>query len=137
MFEQSFEALKDTLVVRGSTIVAELLPPPEIKTAGGLILSTPEDHIRGSMKDNLLHAAKVLATGPGYWNEGRGEYEALEVQAGSIIVLPQYSAQTISFFPGITRPTQNKLVLVKMDSILCYYKTEADYQAALKAANAT
>lgn len=131
-FKADFEKLSQIpgFVIRGSTIIAEMMPEPEYKTAGGLIVSTPSDHLRGTMRDNKLEAATVLAVGPGYWNEELKEYEPLEVQPGAVVVLPQYAVQMISTFPGMTKPSGNKLVIVKMDSILLYYKDQESYRLA-------
>ena len=118
-------------MLRGSTIIVEILPDEEIKTAGGLIISAPTDHTRGnSVNAHKLQTGRVLMTGPGYWSDELADYEALEVSPGSIVILPQYATEYVSTFPGIQRPTENKLGLVKMDSILAYYPSEEAYNLA-------
>lgn len=135
-FKKDFDTLtgfgENVFKIRGSTIVAELLPDPEFKTASGLIMASPSDHAKGSMKDNMLQAAVVLATGPGYWDEESRAYEALEVSPGAVVVVPQYSAQFISVFPSMNKPTKNKLVLLKMDSVLCYFPSKDAFDMATR-----
>ncbi len=79
--------------------------------------------------------------GQGYWYEldtsgPVGGYTPLEVQPGAVVVLPQYSTQLMSHFPGIQRPTGNKLAMVKMDQVLAYYPTQEAYEAAKSKLNA-
>jgi hypothetical protein len=128
-------------VLRGSSIIVEIQPPEEIKTSGGLIVATVDAHAKGqSVNAHRVEVGKVLMTGPGYYvgdEEGgaKGEYEALEVTPGAIVVMPQHSYSLMSHFPGITRPTKNRLALVKMDSILAYYPTQEAYEKAKEVLN--
>lgn len=133
-FKQDIEKLtsEGLLTIRGSTILVELLPDPEFKTAGGLIVATPSDHVKGSMHDNKLLAATVLATGPGYWDEEAQAYIPLEVRPGAVVVMPQFSAQMLSNMPGINRPTKNKLAIAKEDNILMFYATAEQFNKAVE-----
>ena len=111
------------------------LPPEEIKTASGIIIASRSDQVHNSMEANRLKVAKVLMTGPGYWTEGFGEdntpdYIPLDVKPGAIVILPQYSTSALSTFPGILKPTENKLHLIKEDAILAYYPTQEAYELA-------
>ena len=140
-FEKEFATLRelgqDTFVLRGSTIIVYEMPEEEIKTAGGLIMASDSRQVGGnSIEQHKLKVAKVLMTGPGYWGalpEGSGNQEGyipLDVKPGAIVILPQYSTSTISVFPGISKPTGNKLHMVKEDAILAYYPSEEAYLAA-------
>src|ERR1044072_9971534 len=111
-FRKEFELLRElgeqTFVLRGSTIIVEILPTPEIKTKGGLIIETPSDHIKGgSAAAHKVEVARVLMCGQGYYKESGGQYdeegkhfseefEELEVKPGAVILLPKYSAQFLS-----------------------------------------
>jgi co-chaperonin GroES (HSP10) len=139
-FEKEFSQLRempDSFVLRGSSIIVEILDKEEIKTASGLIMATTDDHVKGnSINQHRLEAGRVLMVGPGYWIEGdgsnsiygTGHYEPLEVKPGAIVILPQFATSVISVFPGIARPTKNKLGLIKMDSILCFYPSQEAYE---------
>ncbi len=137
---------QETFVLRGSNIIVEILEPEEIKTAGGIVLTTSSKHNAGnSINAHRVEVGRVLMTGPGYWVDEQsareiepgiydvgqeGKYETLEVKPGAIVLLPQYSIQPMSQFPGIQRPTGNKLAMVKMDQIFAYYPTEEAYERA-------
>ncbi len=148
-FESEFKKLREmpeAFVLRGSTIIVEVLPPEEIKTNSGLIVASAHGHAKGNSVDaHRIEIGKVLMTGPGYWVEGTdedlverditGRYEPLEVQPGAIVLLAKYSTDYLSHFPGISRPTGNKLAMIKMDSILAYYPSQEAYEAAKLALN--
>jgi hypothetical protein len=147
-FEKEFQMLRElgekTFVLRGSTIIVYELPDEEIKTQGGLIIATDSKQVMGnSVEQHRLKVAKVLMTGPGYYQENLnygdegshdhhipGTYIPLEVKPGAIVILPQYSTSTVSTFPGILKPTSNKLHMVKEDSIVAYYPSEEAYELA-------
>lgn len=148
-FQREFNALREmgeeTFVLRGSTIIVEVLPPEEIKTAGGIVLATSSDQQKGnSINAGRVDVGRVLMTGPGYWDEDlyedlpvthAGGYVALEVNPGAIVLLAKFTTDYISHFPGIQRPTGSKLALIKMDSVLAYYPTQEAYERAKKALN--
>lgn len=143
-FEKQLATLRElgpeTFVLRGSTLIVEIQEPEELKTAGGLVIAAPSDHTRGNtVNAHKVDIGKVLMAGQGYWNEGIEDgdigsrlagYEPLEVQPGAIVMLPQYSTQLLSHFPGIQRPTGNRLAMVKMDQILAYYPSQEAYELA-------
>jgi hypothetical protein len=144
-FQKDFEILRElgqeTFVLRGSTLLVEILPREEIKTSGGLIISTPKDHTKGgSVTAHAVEIGRVLMSGQGYWNEEKanpegylipkGGYDSLECQPGAIVVLPQYSITLMSHFPAIQRPTENKIAMVKMDQVLMYFPSVEAYETA-------
>lgn len=134
-FEKEFQTLAElgpeNFVLRGSNMIVYEMPEEELKTKSGLIIATDSRQLGGqSIEAHKLKVAKVLMTGPGYWQEteaGEAGYTPLDVKPGAIVILPQYSTATISVFPGITKTTQNKLHMVKEDSIIAYYPSEAAY----------
>lgn len=138
-FEKEFSKLREMegFVLRGSSIIVEILPDEEIKTAGGIIIATDNKQVKGnSVEQHKLQVGKVLMTGPGYWDDENNTNEPLEVTAGAIVILPQYGTQYISIFPGIQRPTANKLGMIKMDQVMAYYKTPQAYEEAKAKLNA-
>ncbi len=153
-FEKELSALRalgpDTFVLRGSTLIVEIQEPEEIKTKSGLIVASHADHKKGGSIDaHRVEIGKVLMAGQGYWNDGTRDkngydptgqyidrgYEKLECQPGAIVILPQFSIQPMSHFPGIPRPTGNKLAMIKMDQVLAYYPSQEAYELARKKLN--
>jgi co-chaperonin GroES (HSP10) len=144
-FEKAFATLREmkgSFFLRGSTIIVYELPDVEIKTEGGLVIVTNPNQVMGnSVEQHRLKVAKVLMVGPGYWSDEaefagtQGSYLPVEVQPGAIVILPQYSTSTISVFPGINKPTGNKLHMIKEDSILAYYPSQEAYETALAKLN--
>lgn len=138
-FEKAFEALRamgeQTFVLRGSTMIVWELPEEELKTSGGLIIATDSRQVMGnSVEQGRLKVAKVLMTGPGYYQDD-GTYLPLDIKPGAVVILPQYSTSPISVFPGIVRPTSNKLTMVKEDSVLAYYPSQEAYESAKRELN--
>lgn len=134
-FEKEFSALRELgsshFVLRGSTLIVEIMPEEELKTKSGLYIGSVEGHVKGgSVSQNKLEVGRVLMKGEGYWNEEKNSYEDVGLEVGAVVVLPQYSIQVISMFPGIQRPTGNKLALVKFDSVLAHYPTREAFEAA-------
>lgn len=146
-FEKELAVLRELgpqiFTLRGSTLIVEIQEPEEIKTKGGIVLATTTDHAKGnSINAHKIEVGKVLMSGQGYWEDaGRldkeadawideGRFQPLECQPGAIVLLPQHSTQLISHFPGIQRPTGNRLAMVKMDQIVAYYPTPEAYELA-------
>ncbi len=129
-----------TFVLRGSTLIVEIQEPEEIVTKGGLIVASHADHKRGGSVDaHRVEICKVLMSGQGYYVDAAenfsARYEPLECQPGAIIVLPQFAMQPMSHFPGIQRPTGNKLAMIKMDQVLAYYPSQEAYDNARQKLN--
>jgi co-chaperonin GroES (HSP10) len=144
-FEKEFTTLRElgpgTFTLKGATLIVEILEPEEIKTKSGLIMAQTADHAKGhSVAAHKVDVGRVLMSGYGYWVEGEaggaGRFEELECQPGAIVLLPQYSTQLMSHFPGIQRPTGNKLAMIKMDQILAYYPSQEAYELAKAKLNA-
>ncbi len=134
-FDKEFGTLRElgekVFVLRGSTLIVEIMPEQELKTKGGLIMSAPTDHRRGdSINAHKLEIGRVVMAGEGYWDEDTKTMLPLEAQAGAIVILPQYSTSILSMFPGINKPTANKLAMVKMGDVLAYYPSAEAFEKA-------
>lgn len=139
-FKKEFDKLQElgegTFVLRGSTIVVEILDDEELKTKGGIIIATDSRQVKGnSIEQNKLQVGRILMVGQGYWNDETQTREALEATPGAVVILPQYGSQVISMFPGIQRPTGSKLCLIKMDQVLAYYPSAEAYERAKSSLN--
>lgn len=145
-FDKEFSQLRElsTFKLRGSNIIVEIQPREEMRTKGGLHIVTDAQHTKGgSINAHMVDVGVVLMTGPGYWVERedaehpvQGFWEALEVTPGAVVIMPQHSAQLLSHFPGITRPTNNKLAMIKMDNVAGYYPSQEAYEQTKKKLNA-
>ncbi len=144
-FEKELSILRElgegTFVLRGSTLIVEILEPEEIKTKSGLVIASSGMQAKGGNAEaHRVEVGKVLLSGQGYWtsitdNPNDGFYQALECQPGAIVLLPQYSTQLMSHFPGIQRPTGNKLAMIKMDQVLAYYPSQEAFELAKQKLN--
>lgn len=139
-FEKELSSLRElgpkVFVLRGSTLLVEIQEPEEIKTKSGIVLATHADHAKGhSVVAHRVEVGIVMMAGEGYWDEQNREFVKLDCQPGAVVILPQYSTQLMSHFPGIQRPTGNKLAMIKMDQVLAYYPTQKAYELAKKKLN--
>ena len=131
--EEGIKQLTDAgLTIRGTSILCEMLPEPELKTAGGLIIASDSGQTRGqTVEAHKLLAAKVLAVGPGSYIEEKDTYVPLDIKPGQVVVLNQFSYSLISKLPGLRVPTANKLAITPASGIFAVYPDEAAYQKAL------
>lgn len=128
-FQKFFNQLADSnFVLKGSTLVIEVIEE-EVTTSSGIVIAESMDHKRNSMSENRINVGRVLMVGEGYMDDD-GNPVPCDVQVGAYILLPKYSTQYVSVFPGLNAPTQNKIGLVKEGEILAYYPTEEDYNKA-------
>lgn len=136
-FRKFFDALraqgKDTFILRGSTLIVEVMDEEELVSNGGIILASDSNQARGGMDEHRLNVARVLMVGDGYVDTDENGKEVsipCDVEVGAYILLPKYSTQYISIFPGLNIPTKNKIGMVKEGEILAYYPTGEAYEAA-------
>jgi len=98
-----FKALKETkpnfYQLFGSRILVEVLPEPEMKTAGGLVMASPGSNYRTDTEENKFTAAVVLATGKGYYNDETNEDVPLEVKPGQVIEVVRSGLRKYSSHP--------------------------------------
>lgn len=134
MFEGDISRIQELgFNLRGTAILAEILPEPELKTASGLIIATDADQRKGnSVNAHKLDVAKVLAVGPGDYDTETKTYDPLDVKPGQVIIMNQYSYSAVSKLPGISKPLSNKLILVPTAGILATYPDMDTYEKALK-----
>jgi co-chaperonin GroES (HSP10) len=90
-------ALTDKLLTGGLMIV-EVIPQAEIKTSSGIILAQTDRQVN-SVKANLPSFVRVLAVGPGYYDEETGETTPPEVRPGQIIMVAESSVKWWSHLP--------------------------------------
>jgi len=117
--------------LNGARVLVELLPKTEIKSKGGLIISTPKEVVRGGAEQMAGTIAIVLLTGVGYINDD-GQPIDLEVSRGTVCLLNDFSIKTFSSFPGLQDYAANTIALteesaiqMQWPSIEAYLKYEA------------
>lgn len=129
------------LPLRGNRMLVEVLPKPEIKSAGGLVLSSGND-TRTSTKENQADVAIVLAVGTGYVetvvDEATGEEKQVDVdidiKPGSVILVSRMGLRLYSQFPGLADYTAETIALTRDTEVHCAWPSiEAfnAYQATL------
>ncbi len=109
---ERFKRLSDLkgFQLNGGRILVEILPEPEVKSAGGLILSAPSNKTVGTFEDFKPTMAVVLMTGVGYVND-QGEEIPQDVKVGNIVMLNPMSLRRFSTFPGLVGYTSLTVAL--------------------------
>jgi co-chaperonin GroES (HSP10) len=108
-------------------MLVEVLPKPEIKSAGGLIVSSGND-IRSSTKENQADLALVLAVGAGYVDED-GNTVDVDLQPGSVILVSRMGLRLYSQFPGLSEYTAESIALTRETEVHCAWPSIEDYLA--------
>lgn len=136
-FSPEFNRLNESgkFTLRGTQILVEVLKPQELKTASGIILSADIDQVKGGIKAHTLEHGVVLAIGQGDYDFEKREYLPLDIKVGAVVVLPQYDKTVISMFPGMLKPTANKIAIVRAERVLGFYESEQEFEAAQKVIN--
>jgi len=102
--------------LQGARVLIEVLPPKEIKTASGIVLSAPRDHVKVTAESQQHLLGIVLLTGPGYIDSD-GNPVDLDVVPGNIVMINELGLRYFSTFPGINDYTKNTLALTSEGDI--------------------
>ena len=119
------------LHIRGNTLVLELLPEPEVKTAGGLIIASDRNQLRGGIKDSMMVTALVCAVGEGYYQDD-GSTIPVDTPVGSVVMAPPYAVRRYSMFPGFTEPTYERIGSISESEVTIWLKSIEDLNEAEK-----
>jgi hypothetical protein len=122
-FQKRFEAIRDLIVLRGETILLEVLPKEEIKTEGGLYLGAVDTH-RATADDFRVQLGLVLLVGE----------DVKTIKPGEYVMLP-FNPRYISEFPGLKDYTANALAFISEESVLFKFESEEKYEAVKIALN--
>lgn len=103
---------KDLFRLNGGRVVVEVLPKPELKTQGGLIMSAPSGYTKGSTFESQQGTlCTVLLVGSGYYDtDGKGI--DIDLVPGNIILVNDFGIKTLSVFPGLNDYTANSLAII-------------------------
>lgn len=95
------------LPIAGSRLLIELMPQEEVKSSGGIYLTT-------GLKDNLQAPTVgiVLAVGEGYEDEN-GEPLPVDIGVGAVVLVANFSVSAFSTFPGLIGYTGGDIAFVR------------------------
>ena len=115
-FQKLGEVKKDIgFRLNGSRLLVEILPAKEIKTASGLVLSSPDTY-KATADSYRALLGIVLMTGEGYVDE-EGADVPMETKVGQIVVLNEFGLKYYSQFPGIADYTKNTVAMTSESEI--------------------
>lgn len=101
--------------LNGSRLLVEILPAKEIKTASGLVLSSP-DTFKATADSFKALLGIVLLTGEGYVDDD-GKDVPMETKIGQVVVLNEFGLKYYSQFPGIADYTKNTVAMTSESEI--------------------
>lgn len=121
------EEAKTLYRLQGARVLLEVLPPKEIKTASGIVLSAPRDHIKATAESQQHLLAIVLLTGPGYIDSDNNPIE-MDVKVGNVVMVNELGIKYFSTFPGVDNYTKNTLALTSENDIQMIFYDITKYQ---------
>ncbi len=108
--------LPDFYQLYGSRILIEILPEPEMKTAGGLVMSSPSNN-RSATDENKFCAGVVLSIGEGYFDED-GNDVPLKVKQGNVVEVSRSALRPYSSHPIVAgQYTNGELATVNENGV--------------------
>lgn len=125
-----FAALQENGVSKymlsGARVLVEILPPEEIKTASGIILSAPTTH-KATAESYRAVVGIVLMTGEGYV-DADGNDVPMDVSHGNVVLLNELGLKQFSQFPGVPDYTQNTIAMTSESEVQMRFKDMQDYE---------
>lgn len=101
--------------LNGGRLLVEILPKQEMRTAGGLIMASPDSY-KGTAETQRALIGVVLLTGEGYVDID-GKEIPTEMQIGNIVVLNEFGVKYYSSFPGVENFTRNTLAMTSESEV--------------------
>lgn len=131
---KNLDAKKENIGFRlnGSRVLVEIFPPKEIKTASGILLSSPDTYKATADSFKAL-VGIVLMTGEGYVDSD-GDSIEMETKIGQVVVLNEFGMKYYSQFPGLDKYTRNTIAMTSESEIVMSFDSLeelAKYEAAL------
>jgi co-chaperonin GroES (HSP10) len=126
-FKRLDEVKKDIgFRLNGGRLLVEILPKKEFKSAGGLILASPDSY-KGTAETQRALVGIILMTGEGYVDVDGNEIPT-EAKVGSIVVLNEFGIKYYSSFPGIEEFTRNTLAMTSESEVQMSFDNIEQYQ---------
>lgn len=104
---------KELYRLNGGRVLIEILPKPELKTAGGIItMAAPANFAKGATFETQAGTVGiVLLTGEGYVDNDGTSYE-IDLKPGNIVMVNDFGIKTLSSFPGLGQYTAQSLAVI-------------------------
>lgn len=113
--------------LQGARVLLEVLPQKEIKTASGIILSAPKDHVKVTAESFQPQLAIVLLIGAGYVDSDNNPID-MDVKVGNIVMVNELGLRYFSTFPGIVDYTKNTLALTSESEIQMIFENMEKFE---------
>lgn len=121
------EEARQLFRLQGARVLIEVLPAREIKTASGIILSAPKDHVKVTAESQQHLLGVVLLTGSGYVDSDNNPIP-MDVEVGNVVMLNELGLKYFSTFPGIANYTKNTLALTSESDIQMIFPNQEAYE---------
>lgn len=130
--KEAFEKSGGTLV--GDVLLIEHLPEQEVRSAAGIILASGDRQL-GAFDADRPHFIRVLAVGPGYYNDETKEEIPLEYEPGNVLLVPLTAVKYFTSFGSyIGKQLKHKrgeclgIGMLTAGEEWLRFKTEEEYQ---------
>jgi co-chaperonin GroES (HSP10) len=121
--------------LNGGRLLVEILPKPEVKTQGGLIMAAPKEFARGTTFESQSGiVGVVLLAGDGYVDSDGTSY-ALDTKPGTVVLLNDFSVRTLSVFPGLMEYLAGSIAIVDETSVQLQWPSLEAYKQFEKILN--
>lgn len=123
---KQFESASGSIRLRGNRILVEVLPPEELKSAGGLLLAAPDSDHRSSLENNRASLAIVLVTGEGYDDDGTDV--PLDIKPGNVVLINAYGLRPYTNFPALSNYKRDEIALLRDSDVNCVWESVEAFQ---------
>lgn len=121
--------------LNGGRVLIEILPKPELKTQGGLIMSAPSGFAKGATFETQSGTMGiVLLTGEGYIDSDGASY-AIDLKPGNIVMVNDFGIKSLSIFPGLNDYTANSLAIIDETTVQMTWPTIEAFEEYSKLLN--
>jgi co-chaperonin GroES (HSP10) len=132
---QQFQRVSDnSLRLRGNRLLLELLPKPEVKSKGGLVLVTNISDHRTTTQDNMADICVVLRTGEGYYNDD-GSTLPLDLKVGNVVLVSRFGLKLYSNMPGLADYTGESIALARDTDVHAVWESIEHFEQYVRELN--
>lgn len=103
---------KELYRLNGGRVLIEVLPRPEVKSSGGIVLAAPTNFAKGATFETQTGTVGiVLLTGEGYVDSDGTPYD-IDLKPGNVVMVNDFGIKTLSIFPGLEQYTAQSLAVI-------------------------
>jgi len=124
------------LELAGDQLIVEAIET-EVKTASGIIVATPKDHVQKNFTVAKPIWVRILYTGKGYYDPESGKDIPLDTKAGDICMVSPSSVVWLSAFGGMMDLVPETLGMSKETEIKLRFRGDDVFQEAYRILNGT